>query len=240
MSPSRAELGGLLGHEFERTGLLDEALTHPSAAGGGRRSARRPRDYERLEFLGDRVLGLVIAERLLARFDNADAGQLAYRYNALVRRETLAGVARDMNLGAYLDLGKSERDGGGADRPALLANACEAIIGALYLDGGLGAAARFIHRYWDDRVDALVQAPKDAKTRLQEWAHAASLEPPAYTLVTREGADHDPTFTIEAFVPGLSARRGRGGSKREAEQAAAAALLAGIERHEPPAATDDG
>ena len=145
-----------------------------------------------------------------------------------------------MNLGAYLDLGKSERDGGGADRPALLANACEAIIGALYLDGGLSAAARFIHRYWDDRVDALVQAPKDAKTRLQEWAHAASLEPPAYTLVAREGADHDPTFTIEASVPGLSARRGRGGSKREAEQAAAAALLAGIEHHEPPAATDDG
>ena len=238
MSPSRAGLGGLLGHEFERTALLDEALTHPSAVGGGR-SAPRPRDYERLEFLGDRVLGLVVADRLLARFGDADAGQLAHRYNALVRRETLADVAREIDLGAYLDLGKSERDGGGADRPALLANACEAVIGALYLDGGLGAAARFIHRYWDDRVDALVQAPKDAKTRLQEWAHAAGLEPLAYALVAREGADHDPTFTIEVSVPGVPARRGRGGSKREAEQAAAAALLAEIERRGPPAATDD-
>ena len=231
MPPSRTGLGRLLGHEFKRTKLLDEALTHPSAVKGGRRSGRRRRDYERLEFLGDRVLGLVVADELLARFEDADAGQLAHRYNALVRRETLVDVAREMNLGAYLDLAKGERDAGGADKPAILANACEAIIGALYLDGGLEAAAQFIHRYWDDKADALVRAPKDAKTQLQEWAHSMGLEPPTYNLVTREGAAHDPTFTIEASVQGHSVRWGRGGSKRDAEQVAAAALLAEIERH---------
>ncbi len=235
MPPSRAALGEFLGHEFERPELLDEALTHPSAVKGGRRSGRGPRDYERLEFLGDRVLGLVVAEDLLSRFGGAAAGRLAPRYNVLVQRETLAGVAREIGLGACLNLAESERGAGGADKPAILADACEAVIGALYLDGGLEAAGRFIHRYWDERAEALVQAPKDAKTRLQEWAHSVGLEPPAYSLVTREGAPHEPTFTIAASVPGYSARQGRGASKREAEQAAAAALLADIEGRAPSA-----
>ena len=192
------ELFEVLGHEFKRTELLDEALTHPSAVKGGRRASARRSDYERLEFLGDRVLGLVVADDLLARFEDADAGQLARRYNALVRRETLANVARAINLGPHLHLAKSERVAGGAQKPAILANTCEAIIGALFLDGGLCAASRFIHRYWDERADALVRAPKDAKTQLQEWAHSMGMVPPTYSLIAREGAPHDPVFTIEA------------------------------------------
>lgn len=229
MSQRRTELHEILGYVFERNELLDEALTHPSAVKGGRRASARHSDYERLEFLGDRVLGLVIADDLLARFEDADAGQLARRYNALVRRETLADVAREIDLGAYVNLARGERGAGGADKPAILANACEALIGALFIDGGLDAAAQFIHRYWDSKTVALVRAPMDAKTKLQEWAHAKGMNAPAYNLLAQEGAAHDPTFTIEAAVPGYAAAQGRGSSKRIAEQEAAAALLAEID-----------
>ena len=229
MPQRRTELQKILGHVFERSELLDEALTHPSAVKGGRRARARHSDYERLEFLGDRVLGLVIADDLLARFEDADAGHLARRYNALVRRETLTDVAREIDLGAHLNLARGERGAGGADKPAILANACEALIGALFLDGGLNAASQFIHRYWDSKTIALIRAPTDAKTKLQELAHSKGMDPPAYNLVSQEGAAHDPTFTIEAAVNGYAAAQGRGNSKRVAEQEAAAALLAEID-----------
>ena len=229
MLQRRTELHKFLGHVFERNELLNEALTHPSAVKGGRRASARHSDYERLEFLGDRVLGLVIADDLLARFEDADAGQLARRYNALVRRETLVDVAREIDLGAHLNLAKGERGAGGADKPAILANACEALIGALFLDGGLNVASQFIHRYWDSKTIALVRAPLDAKTKLQEWAHSKGMNSPTYKLINQEGAAHDPTFTIEAAVNGYAAAQGRGSSKRIAEQEAAAALLAEID-----------
>ncbi|HJP23627.1 MAG: ribonuclease III [Alphaproteobacteria bacterium] len=216
----RARLSTALGHEFAAPELLDEALTHPSI-----RSGQGSRDYDRLEFLGDRVLGLVIAERLLARFGEADAGHLARRYNDLVRRETLAEVAQEVELGDHLKLARSEVDSGGRDKPAILANACEAVIAALYLDGGLAAAAGFIGRYWEPRMAALTKAPKDAKTRLQEWGHARAHEPPTYVVVEQSGPAHLPQFTIEVTLADYERARGSGSSKRSAEQVAAAALL---------------
>ncbi|MBH63281.1 MAG: ribonuclease III [Alphaproteobacteria bacterium] len=228
MSSSHEDLYRKLRYEFDRSELLDEALTHPSAVKGGRRAVTSGGDYERLEFLGDRVLGLVVAHDLLARFEDADAGQLARRYNALVRRETLADVAREIDLGRHLVLARSERGAGGANKPAILANACEALIGALFMDGGLEPAARFIHHYWDAKADALVRAPKDSKTELQEWAHSVGKEPPNYVLVDQEGAAHNPVFTMRAEVDGYAPAEGSGTSKRVAEQAAAAAFLAQV------------
>ncbi len=218
-----------LGHEFGRPEFLEEALTHPSAT--TRKSAGRGegRDYERLEFLGDRVLGLVIADHLLKTFPQADAGRLARRFNELVRQETLADVANRIDLGDHMWFAKAEREAGGGAKPALLANACEAVIGALFLDGGVEAAASFVHRYWDALAEELTTAPKDAKTRLQELAHARALQPPAYREVSREGPPHEPVFTIEVSVDGIGAAEGKGSAKRVAEQEAAAALFAQIE-----------
>ncbi len=218
-----------LGHDFTQTELLEEALTHPSAT--TRKSAGRGegRDYERLEFLGDRVLGLVIADHLLKTFPEADAGRLARRFNELVRQETLAEVANRIDLGGHMRFAKAEREAGGGAKPALLANACEAVIGALFLDGGIEAAAAFVHRYWDALAEELTTAPKDAKTRLQELAHARGLTPPAYREVGREGPPHEPVFTIEVAVEGIGTADGRGSAKRAAEQEAAAALLGQIE-----------
>lgn len=221
---ARARLNQALGHDFAAPDLLDEALTHPSI-----RSGQGSRDYDRLEFLGDRVLGLVIAERLLVRFGEADAGHLARRFNDLVRRETLAEVAHEVGLGDHLKLARSEVESGGRDKPAILANACEAVIAALYLDGGLTAAADFIGRYWEPRMAALTKAPKDAKTSLQEWGHARGLEPPSYSVVEQTGPAHLPQFTIEVSLAEFAPARGCGSSKRNAEQAAAAALLAVLE-----------
>lgn len=223
-----AELEAKLGHAFRDPGLLREALTHPSAS-EGRAGDRSPGDYERLEFLGDRVLGLVVAAYLLDTFKEADAGRLARRYNSLVRGETLSAVADEIGLGAHLRLARSERDSGGAKKPAILANACEAVIGALYLDGGLDVAAGFIHRHWDARADQLIRAPMDAKTRLQERAQKDGHPVPEYRLVRQEGEAHEPRFTVEVLAAGIGSGTGEGGSKRAAEQAAAEALLATLE-----------
>ena len=213
--------------------MLDEALTHPSATTrkSTRKSTRRGegRDYDRLEFLGDRVLGLVVADLLLKTYPGADAGRLARRYNELVRRETLADIATRIDLGRHMHFARAEREAGGGAKPALLANACEAVIAALYLDGGIEVAGAFIHRYWDNLADGLTTAPKDAKTRLQEWAHACDAPPPVYSEVSRDGPPHDPMFTIEVSVKGIGAAEGRGGAKRNSEQAAAEALLQAIE-----------
>jgi ribonuclease-3 len=230
MTGERSKLLSALGHSFANPELLDEALTHPSAT--TRKSTRRGegRDYDRLEFLGDRVLGLVIADLLLKTYPQADAGRLARRYNELVRRETLADIATRIDLGQHMRFARAERDAGGGAKPALLANACEAVIAALYLDGGLEVAAAFIHRYWDTLADGLTTAPKDAKTRLQEWAHAIGAPPPVYAEVSRDGPPHEPVFTIEVSLKGIGTAEGQGSAKRTGEQAAAEILLQTIDQ----------
>ena len=227
MPESRFEtLYDRLGHRFSRPELLQEALTHPSVGRSGKRAGGKAVDnYERMEFLGDRVLGLTIAAFLFENYPNADTGEMARRYNALVRRETLAEIAREFGLGDFLIMAAGERDTGGADKPAILADSCEAVIAALYLDGGFDAARGFVLKYWLKRAEDPEAAPKDAKTALQEWAHKADKERPVYVIVSEEGPPHEPVFTVEARVDGLPPTQGVGSSKRMAEQAAAQAML---------------
>jgi ribonuclease-3 len=218
----------LVGHSFREPALLQQAVTHASLL--ARRADRAGTGYERLEFLGDRVLGLLVAEVLFRDFPAEDEGALARRFAALVSREGLARVAGKLGLGAFLRLGPGERDGGGRDNPALLADACEAVIGALYLDGGLEAARRFVEPNWRPLVAEELRPPQDAKTALQEWAQARGLPPPDYLDLGREGPDHAPLFSVEARLADGRSAVGRAASKRAAQQAAAEALLARVER----------
>lgn len=209
-----------LGHTFNDRQLLARALTHASASADN--------SNERLEFLGDRVLGLVIAEKLHAQFPGDAEGALALKYNALARRETCAAAAEAAGLAPHLILASSEVGSGGRRKLAILAGACEAVIAALYLDGGMDVARAFIERYWADAVDSLSNDMRDPKTALQEWAQGRkgkARAAPAYKLVKREGPDHAPKFEVEVNVSGVDPETGIGGSKREAEQAAAKALL---------------
>jgi len=215
-----------LGHRFADPGLLDEALTHSSVASTG----QQRRTNERLEFLGDRVLGLVVADLLMGRFPDEDEGALARRHAALVRREALARVAVGIGLGDCIRLSRGEEDAGGRENPGLLADACEAVIAALYLDGGLDVAAAFILREWDAIVAEDVRPPKDAKTELQEWAQARALALPKYREVGREGPAHAPVFSVEVSLADRSPARASGASKRAAEQAAAEAMLEDLRR----------
>ena len=208
-----------LGHAFERPDLLIRALTHSSLS-----SATRP-DNQRLEFLGDRVLGLVMAEALLEQDKHAPEGQLAPRFNALVRKETCADVAREIDLGAVLKLGKSEMKTGGRRKHALLGDAMEAVIAAVYRDAGYEAAREVILRLWGDRVAKVETDARDAKTTLQEWAQARRMTPPAYVELSRAGPDHAPVFTVEVRMDSGETARAEASSKRQAEQAAAKALL---------------
>ena len=212
-------LASRLGHEFRDPSLLVEAVTHASMS-----APARP-DNQRLEFLGDRVLGLVLAEALLAADRTATEGQLAPRFNALVRKETCAAVARDIGLGEVLRLGRSETMSGGRRKEALLADAMEAVIAAIYVDAGFPAARAAVLRLWSGRVAAVEEDARDAKTALQEWAQGRGQTPPVYLELGREGPDHAPLFTIEARLADGTASRARATSKRQAEQAAAKALL---------------
>ncbi len=208
-----------IGHDFTRPELLVRAVTHSSVS-----TATRG-DNQRLEFLGDRVLGLVMAEALFARDMGASEGQLAPRYNALVRKETCADVARDIDLGAVLKLGRSEQLSGGRRKEALLGDAMEAVIAAVYRDAGFETARRMILRLWGNRIDKVDDDARDAKTALQEWAQARGLPPPAYVETGRDGPDHAPQFRIEARLQTGETVTARAGSKRAAEQAAAKSLL---------------
>lgn len=213
-----------LGHQFAKPELLVRAVTHSSIV-----SPHRD-DNQRLEFLGDRVLGLVMADALLVADPAAAEGLLAPRYNALVRRETCADVARQIDLGAVLKLGRSEMKSGGRRKEALLADAMEAVIAAVYLDGGFAAANAMVLRLWGDRIHTVAADARDAKTALQEWAQARGETPPQYIELSRTGPDHQPVFTIAAQLEsGLSAQA-TAGSKRQAEQAAAAALLKKVDQ----------
>ena len=207
-----------LGHDFGRPELLREALTHASAR-TGRRS------YERFEFLGDRVLGLVIAHSLHDGFPGEDEGALAKRLAALVQRQALARVGTELGIGDLIELSKGEEDTGGRANPAILADAMEALIAALYLDGGLGVAEDFIHRHWTAMMTAMEAPPQDAKTELQEWAQGAGKPVPKYLLDGRTGPDHAPEFTVSVQVEGQPGMQAKGASKRQAEQAAARAML---------------
>ncbi|MBY6162613.1 ribonuclease III [Mameliella alba] len=208
-----------LGHRFTDPRLLRRAVTHASRSGPDRE------DNQRLEFLGDRVLGLVMAEALLERDRAATEGQLAPRFNALVRKETCADVAREIGLGDVLKLGRSEQLSGGRRKQALLGDAMEAVIAAVYLDAGFDMARALILRLWDSRIDGVEEDAKDAKTSLQEWAQARGLQPPRYVETSRSGPDHAPVFTIEVQLPSGEVAAATAGSKRQAEQAAAKALL---------------
>ena len=203
--------------------MLRRALTHSSADAGA--------SYERLEFLGDRVLGLVIAEKLHALYPSDTEGALALKFNALVRQEACAKAAEAAGLAQALILANSEANSGGRRKAAILAGACEAVIAALYEDGGVTAARRFIACYWAEAFSALSHDMRDAKTMLQEWAQArkGNSTAPAYRLVKRDGPDHAPHFIVEVSVNGYAPCTGEGGSKREAEQNAAAHMLAGLD-----------
>ncbi len=216
-----SELERVLGHRFVRPELLAAALTHPSSC--ARRSG--PADFERLEFLGDRVLALVAADQLFERFPGESEGALAHRHVALVRREALESVARDIDLGRHLVLSRGEAESAGRDHPGILGDALEAVIAALYLDGGLDAARSFIARHWPALMLADAVPPKDAKTALQEWAQGAGRPLPSYEVVHREGPDHKPLFSVEVRVEGEAPATAVGPSKRIAEQAAAERLL---------------
>ena len=214
-----AALEARLGHRFRDPLLLKRALSHSSAG--------EPSN-ERLEFLGDRVLGLVVAERLFADFPSISEGGLAVRLNALVRREACAKAAEAAGIGEYLVMAWSESSSGGRQKSAILAGACEAVIAALYFDGGMEAARAFILRYWDDAFATLGAELRDAKTALQEWAQSGALKKkvqPVYTVTGREGPDHAPVFTVEVSLAGIEPQMGEGPTKRDAEQDAARRML---------------
>jgi ribonuclease-3 len=214
-----------LGHEFARPELLIEALTHRSALDRQPDlKAAFPNGNERLEFLGDRVLSLAMADLLLRRFPHEREGDLARRYSALVQAATLAEIAESIGLGAALNLGDSERQST-AVRPTILADAMEAVLGALFLDAGFAVAAATIERLWGERLSVFLAAPRDPKTALQEWAQARRLPLPSYREIGREGPPHAPVFVVDVSIRGQEPGRGRAGSKREAERLAAAALL---------------
>lgn len=213
-----------LGHDFARPDLLIRALTHGSIA-----SATRP-DNQRLEFLGDRVLGLVMAEALFSADRAATEGQLAPRYNALVRGETCAAVARQIGLGEVLKLGRSEMMSGGRRKDALLADGMEAVLAAVYLDAGFEAARAVVLNLWAERLDTLADDPRDAKTALQEWVQGQGMPPPVYEQTERSGPDHAPVFRITVrLADGQTAEAQGAGTKRSIEQAAAQTLLARLE-----------
>lgn len=210
-----------LGYSFLEPALLERALTHSSA----RADRAAAEDNERLEFLGDRVLGLAIAELLTELDPSANEGALARRFNRLVRKEACARVARDLGLGPALRLSQSEEESGGRDKDTILADAVEALLAAVYCEVGFPIVRDIVRRHWMPLVTGLPDAVTDAKSALQEWAQGQGLALPAYVEVAREGPDHAPQFTAEVRIAGRRPAHGTGNSKRIAEQAAATALL---------------
>jgi ribonuclease III len=213
-------LTSALGYEFIRPELLEQALTHPSTSG--------KTTYERLEFLGDRVLGLVVAAMVYREFPAEPEGALARRFASLVRKEALARIAETIDLGAHLRISRGEAEQGGRSSRNLLADACEALIAALFVDGGYDAARSFVERWWRPLLAEQAEPPQDTKTALQEWAQSHGLPLPVYRLTGREGPAHNPLFDIEVSLPGQPPAHGRGRSRRAAEIAAAESLLSRI------------
>lgn len=220
------EIEAALAYRFQDKRLLDEALTHASVVRGvGKRPQARRRSYQRLEFLGDRVLGLIVAHLLIERFPNDAEGALTHRQVALVQKRTLAEVAAGLGLERWLKVAAGDAEAKGRLQPALLADSCEALIGALYLDGGLEAARAFVVPRWRPLIETMQAPPRDAKMMLQEWAQARVLERPAYRVVATSGPPHATTFTVEVALAGQPPLTATGSSKRAAERAAARRML---------------
>lgn len=211
-----------LNYQFSDVKLLEHALTHSSAISPGRRVAE---SYQRLEFLGDRVLGLVIADMLEKKLPNANEGELSRTLNALVRKESCATIARQLEMGKALRLGESEARSGGAEKDAILADVAEAVIGAIFLDGGFDKAYVFVAHFFGQLLDLDSSGRNDAKTALQEWAQGRGLEPPTYREVSRSGPDHAPEFKISVEVAGFKSAESIGKSKKIAEHIAAENFL---------------
>ncbi len=218
-APDTARLEAALGHRFADRSLLETALTHMCA------EESRLASYQRLEFLGDRVLGLSIADMLFRRYPQSEEGNLSRRLADLVRRETCAEVAMAWNLGQFMRLGDGEILGGARKNKAILADACEAIIGAVFIDGGYEAARALVERAFGERLMKPVRPLRDAKTALQEWAQGRGYPTPTYVERGRSGPDHAPVFVVAAKITGLADSEARGPSKRLAEQAAAEGFL---------------
>jgi ribonuclease III len=215
--PALEPLEERIGHRFENRALLEQALTHMSMVRAGGRKA----SYQRLEFLGDRVLGLAVSEMLMRAFPKATEGELSQRLSLLVRKAACGEVADALQLAPHVRL-----DRGGKPTPTIIADVCEAVIGAVFLDAGYGVALEVVERHWGERLARKARPQRDAKTLLQEWALARGLPAPNYREVERRGPDHKPEFKIAVELPGLDACAGVARTKRDAEQAAAAMMLA--------------
>ncbi len=222
MNGQYSHLYKILGYKFKDEGLLRKALTHPSLEGYP--------NYQRLEFVGDRVLGLAIATWLFERHPNVDEGGLANRFSNLVRKEACATVAQNLDLGQYIHMAKSSEDTGGRTRETIIADVCESIIGAIYMDGGYKVAEKFIRTNWLEMANINIVATRDSKTKLQEFVQAQGKLTPVYTTIDRSGPDHEPTFTIAVKISGENQEVAKGLSKREAEQQAAALMLKRLEK----------
>ncbi|MBI3437548.1 MAG: ribonuclease III [Proteobacteria bacterium] len=216
-----AELEQRLGYVFKDRALFREAMTHGSALDGDK---SKRRSYDRLEFLGDRVLALIVADRLLQEHADEAEGEIAPRFNTLVNKRACAVAARAAGLGEAAILSTSEEGHGGRNKDTILADLCEAMIGALYRDAGFEAARAFVERFWGNAFDEVNTSTRDAKTALQEWA-AAHKRGLSYALVEQSGPDHAPHFVIEARIDGFTGVRGEGASKRIAQRAAATSFL---------------
>lgn len=217
-----AELYGILDYSFKNSDYLREALTHPSLEGSA--------NYQRLEFIGDRVLGLAIAVWMYELYPAVDEGGLASRHTNLVRREACVKVAENLELGRFLHMAKSSEDTGGRKRDTILADACESVIGAIYLDAGYGVAEKFIRENWKGLANNVSVADRDAKTKLQEMVQATGNPTPVYTTIDKAGPDHEPIFTIAVKVKNEGEEIAKGHSKREAEQQAATLMLSRLEQ----------
>lgn len=218
-----ADLGPLearIGVNFSDKALLRQALRHVSAC------AKRADSYQRLEFLGDRVLGLAVADLLFEHFPDAAEGELSRRLAELVRRETCAEVAAEWGVAPFIILGGGEAQSGGAQKAAILGDICESIIGAVFVDAGFDAARRLVRESFATRLDQARASLRDPKSMLQEWAQGRGLATPVYRLDGQTGPDHAPRFLISAVIDGFEAAQGEGSSKRHAEQAAAEAFIA--------------
>jgi ribonuclease-3 len=219
--PDLEQLEDRIGYRFENRHLLREALTHGSTA-----VRRQRRTNERLEFLGDRVVGLAVAELLIRRYPREPEGALTPRLSVLVSKPTLADAARELGLGSWLEVARSEEAAGGPQRPAILADAFEALIGAVYLDGGWEAAAGLVRRWIGPRLETMALPPRAAKTALQEWTQSRGLGLPDYRVTGTSGPAHAPTFEVTVSLADIASATATGGSKQAAETAAAERLLA--------------
>ncbi len=224
---NKTETSGLeqrLGHQFADISLLNQALTHASL------TTTQKSDNQRLEFLGDRILGLVIAEALFLDDPEANEGRLAPRLNALVRKETCAEIAVELQIGDALRMGRSEMQSGGRRKMALLGDAMEAIIAAIYLDAGFEVARAAVLRFWGQRISQVDAFSFDPKSALQEWAQGRGLQPPTYVEISRKGPDHNPVFVIEAGLSTGIRARAEANSKKSAQVLAAQALFNMLEK----------